>query len=95
MLGMSLAFWVVVFAIFMMGRRRSRWERWSRMNDGRYIGHGPWGHGPWGPPRGAELPSPERDAYVEQLETRVARLEERLDFTERLLADRHAGKVEP
>ena len=47
--------------------------------------------GPWGPPRGAELPSPDRDAYVEELETRVARLEERLDFTEKLLSERRPG----
>jgi hypothetical protein len=90
---MSLAFWVVVFALFMVGRRRSRWERWGRM-DPRYMGPGPWGQGPWGQQRGTELPSPDRDAYVEQLETRVARLEERLDFTEKLLADRHAEKIE-
>jgi hypothetical protein len=94
MLGMSLAFWVVLFAFFVMGRRRRRWERWARMNDPRYVGSGPWGPGPWGQPRSPELQSPERDAYVEQLETRVARLEERLDFTEKLLADRHAEKVE-
>jgi hypothetical protein len=90
MLGMSLAFWLVLFAFFVMGRRRRRWERWARMNDPRYVGSGPWGH-----PRSAELQSPDRDAYVEQLETRVARLEERLDFTEKLLADRHAEKAGP
>ena len=30
MLGMSVAFWVIVFAIFMGVRRRRRWERWAR-----------------------------------------------------------------
>lgn len=89
MWGMSLAFWVIVFAVFAMGRRRARWERWAWRNDPRFA-QGPWGRHP-----GAEIASPERDAYVEQLETRVARLEERLDFTEKLLAERPAQKIAP
>jgi hypothetical protein len=92
MLGMSVAFWVIVFAIFMGVRRRRRWERWARLGDPRWFGP----PGPWGPGghAGATLPSPDRDAYVEQLETRVARLEERLDFTEKLLAERPAAKID-
>jgi hypothetical protein len=80
MWGIPMAFWLVLIGLFVFARgRRRRWERWGRM-DPRYFGH-PWGERP-------SLQSPERDAYVEQLETRVARLEERLDFTERLLEER-------
>ena len=32
---------------------------------------------------------PEREEYIESLETRLSELEERLDFTERLLASRN------
>jgi hypothetical protein len=82
MWGLPIAFWLVVFAFFVLGGRRRRWERWGR-TDPRYF---PPGHA-WSQ-RGAELSPPERDTYVEQLETRVARLEERLDFTEKLLMEK-------
>jgi hypothetical protein len=73
---------LVVFAFFVLGSRRRRWERWGRMDPRSF----PPGHR-WSE-RGAELSPPERDGYVEQLETRVARLEERLDFTEKLLMEK-------
>ena len=67
-------FWLIAFLLFcMMARRRERWAH--------------------GFPRGAssrrdrELDD-QRD-YVDSLERRVADLEERLDFTERLLARRN------
>ena len=53
MLGIPLAFWLVAFAFFVVGRRRRRWERWAR-RDPRYFGHGPWG-----PPQSAEVSTPE------------------------------------
>jgi hypothetical protein len=81
-----MAFWLVLIGVFVFaGGRRRRWERWARM-DARYFHPGHVGH-PWGPEAG-RLASAERDSYVEQLETRVARLEERLDFTEKLLEER-------
>lgn len=43
------------------------------------------------PPRAAPRrrdPSPEQQDYIDALETRVSELENRLDFTERLLAER-------
>jgi len=64
------------------GRRMRRWERER--------------YGPWRPP----LPRPELDEavkarldLVDQLETRVSELENRLDFTERLLSERQATKA--
>jgi len=36
----------------------------------------------------------DQQQYIEALETRVSELEERLDFTERLLADRRAPSAE-
>jgi hypothetical protein len=90
--GIPMAFWLVMFAFFVIGgaRRRRRWARWSA--DRRF------GAPPWEQRQAAQLSSPERDAYIDQLETRVARLEERLDFTEKLLVDRskpeHPHKVE-
>ena len=92
MWGIPMAFWLVVFAFFVFGgARRRRRERWAR--DPRYFGAPPWAQ-----QQRAQVSSPDRDAYIDQLETRVARLEERLDFTEKLLVDRskadHAQKVE-
>jgi len=37
---------------------------------------------------------PDPQQYIDALETRVSELEERLDFTERLLADRRAPSAE-
>jgi hypothetical protein len=55
---------------------------------GRHWGYGHWRHGrPDGSPR-MEEELDEQRAHVETLERRVAELEERLDFTERLLASR-------
>jgi hypothetical protein len=89
MWGIPMAFWLVLigFFVFTSGRRR-RWERWAR-TDPRYF---PPGH-PWSQER-TSVHSAERDAYVEQLESRVARLEERLDFTEKLLVERSQQKAE-
>ncbi len=59
----------------------------------------PWGHGSrWRHRRGANVPDlPEefqtRLAAVDQLETRVAELESRLDFAERLLAERRTPEL--
>jgi hypothetical protein len=89
-------FWVVPLLIFAAVMRRRRWERWAMM--------GPQGYGPysawWGPGRHprrheqqarasrAEGDQDQQQAYIESLETRITQLEERLDFTERLLEGR-------
>ena len=38
--------------------------------------------------KGREDTAPDQQSYIDALETRVSELEERLDFTERLLAER-------
>lgn len=78
----SGVFWifVVLFIVFGPWRRgwRHRRERWGRGRDA--AGSTPE---PVSQPDRAV-----RDAQIEQLETRVAELESRLDFAERLLAPR-------
>ena len=66
-------FWLLPLVFFMMFMRRRRWERWHA----RRPGDGR-----------AERDAEQQRAYIDALETRVSQLEERLDFTERLLAGR-------
>jgi hypothetical protein len=76
------------------------WRRWERRRWGTV---GPRGYGPYSgwfdsgefygrrPPKieGKRRESvDDQQAYIDALETRVTELEERLDFTERLLAER-------
>lgn len=79
----SMTFLVLVIAFFVaVNHRRRRWDRG-------------WSEGPHHfPPQGGQawtrqqVPSPQRadlETYVDSLESRIAQLEERLDFTERLL----------
>ena len=80
--------WVVLLIVLFFfgpwrcGRRMRRWER------DRY---GPWRDGS----RRAELDEAVKTRLdlVDQLETRVSELENRLDFTERLLAERREQKA--
>ncbi|HEX3235754.1 MAG TPA: hypothetical protein VHR41_16265 [Gemmatimonadales bacterium] len=68
-------FWLVPLLFFFATRRR-RWSRWAP------------------PDRDVRLEMGKRledqASFVDALESRVAQLEERLDFTERLLAGRSA-----
>ena len=83
MWGFPLMFWMVVLLIYFVAiRPRRRWRRqchWQRLAT-----------------TGAEarpLPRVRDEArldVVDALESRIAELEERLDFTERLLAGRQA-----
>ena len=88
-------FWMVViwFAV-KIWRRRQR-ERWVTAGPGRYGRYSGWYDSsefrrPWS--RGIEVMGreklPDQQEYIDSLETRVSELEERLDFTERLLAER-------
>ena len=74
MWGFAWMFWLMPFLLFVMLARHRHGDRWAMA-------------GREGSPR-LERELDEHRVYVEGLERRVAELEERLDFTERLLADR-------
>jgi hypothetical protein len=75
MLGFAWMLWLIPFLFFCMMARQRRREHWARAI-------------PSSPPR-LERELDEQREYVDSLERRVAELEERLDFTERLLAQRN------
>ena len=75
MFGFWWMFWLIPLLLFCMMARRRRRERWTHAFPG-------------GASRGDWELDEQRD-YVDSLERRVAELEERLDFTERLLAGRN------
>jgi hypothetical protein len=77
--GFPWMFWLVPILFFVV-LKRHRWDRWSEAPTGRA-------------PRLQDELEAER-SYVDGLERRVAELEERLDFTERLLATRQDAPVE-
>ena len=77
MWGFAWMFWLVPFLLFMMMTRHRRRERWAMA-------------GAAMSPR-VERELDEQRTYVDSLERRVAELEERLDFTERLLAERSSA----
>lgn len=74
MWGFAWMFWLMPFLLFVMLTRHWRRDRWAAV-------------GRAGSPR-LERELDEHRVYVDGLERRVAELEERLDFTERLLAKR-------
>jgi hypothetical protein len=96
-------FWIVALVFWSMAaRRRQRWawRRWEMMGppswwygpDG--APGGPWSRGVRGRAGGRSAmparrePTDDEPSHVEALESRIAELEQRLDFTERLLAGR-------
>jgi hypothetical protein len=74
MWGFAWMFWLMPFLLFVMLKSQRRRERWIAAGAG-------------GSPR-LERELDEHRIYVDALERRVAELEERLDFSERLLAGR-------
>ena len=89
-------FWMALFAFWLMMSRRRRWHRWHRRGWEREALRETMREELRRELRGETLdrerppaarPAPD-PSYVEQLETRIAQLEERLDFTERLLEGR-------
>ena len=74
MWGFAWMFWLIPFLFFCMMTRHWRRERWA--------------HPRYHSTRTPRELDEQRD-YVDSLERRVADLEERLDFTERLLAQRN------
>jgi hypothetical protein len=84
MWGFAWMFWVVPLFLFVMMMRRRRWERWAMMRGG-YDRPGQ-GH-----ESALRREMEGQQSTIDSLETRIAQLEERLDFTERLLAGRKEG----
>ena len=86
----GMLFWLaILWFVFRAIRRR---ERWAMMGPRGYF-PGWYPRDPHDRSRGFERPArqePGEDqrSYIDSLETRVSELEERLDFTERLLASR-------
>jgi hypothetical protein len=86
----GMLFWILVLWFLIRAWRRP--QRW--------VPIGPWGYPGWYgrhryDPRDL-APAPkengDRQDYIDSLESRITELEERLDFTERLLAGRGEGK---
>lgn len=90
-------FWIVALFVLMFWSRRRRWaRRWAPIGPENYPPNG-WGfrqhvhNAGWGAPPQSATPRPltEPDAaLVESLESRIAGLEQRLEFAERMLAER-------
>ena len=95
-------FWILAVLFFVFASRRRRWHRrWAMAGPMGYARDGAWGPFGWtarGDGRDAEWPQrpqapatpqplaqPDR-TLVEALETRIAELETRLEFAERLMA---------
>lgn len=79
MMGGGWIFWLAPLLFFCLMTRHRRRERWD-----------------WDRPAGPrERALEEQRDYLESLERRVAELEERLDFTERLLAERNRTAATP
>ncbi len=92
-------FWLIVALAFLFTSRRRRWaRRWGMAGPMGYTQYGPFGWGPRGDARYGEwAPQPQMPAapqplaqsdrtLVESLESRIAELEQRLEFAERLMA---------
>lgn len=96
----GLIIWLLLPLFFMgLAVRRWQWRRWAMIEGARgyspYVWRDPseW----YGQPGRRFVPeqrpdSDQQQAIIDALETRVAELEERLDFTERLLEGRHSNK---
>jgi hypothetical protein len=76
MWGFGFMFWLVPLLLFSFAFRRRRW----------YASHAPQ---PWHDGADLRREVEEQRGTIERLESTVSQLEERLDFTERLLAGRH------
>jgi hypothetical protein len=82
MWGFAWMFWVVPLLFFVMMTRRWRCER-GGMRRG--------GYGRPGDESDLRREMESHRSTVDSLETRIAQLEERLDFAERLMAGRREG----
>jgi hypothetical protein len=76
MWGFPIVFWMFLIAFLVLGRGRRRWHRTAPPWERDYRSEG----------------RVQREDDLQLLEVRLARLEERLDFTEKLLAERGAQR---
>jgi len=98
--GKTMGFFGFLFWMAVIWFAVRTWRRWRRE---RWVTAGPRGHGSYSgwydssefySPRPREIAAnggeklQDQQAYIDSLESRVSELEERLDFTERLLASR-------
>ena len=80
MWGFAFMFWLVPLMLISFAFRRRRW-------------HGRYGPPPWADGADLRREIEAQRGTIERLESTVSQLEERLDFTERLLAGRHEASV--
>jgi hypothetical protein len=80
MWGFAFMFWLVPLLLFSFAFRRRRW-------------YGRQGPPPWADAGDLRREIESQRGTIERLESTVSQLEERLDFTERLLAGRHEAGV--
>ena len=76
----AFMFWLVPLLLFSFAFRRRR-------------GHGRYGSPPWAEAGDLRREIESQRGTIERLENTVSQLEERLDFTERLLAGRHEASA--
>jgi hypothetical protein len=96
----GMLFWIAVLWLVIRAWRRSSCLAINGPRDsGRYGGWYDSSEFYTSRPRRSEVKRRERphdqQAYIDSLETRVSELEERLDFTERLLAGRQQRSNQP
>jgi hypothetical protein len=90
---LGFVFWLVVLCLAFRAWNRWQRRRWMAVGPAGYTRFNGWyDSSEFYAPRKREMPtrdeSRDQQEYIEALESRVSDLEERLDFTERLLADR-------
>jgi hypothetical protein len=88
---LGMLFWIAVLWLVLRAWRRSHrwvavgprdyWPGWSRTRETDRPGRQIW----------AGSSTKSRDEYIDALETRLSDLEERLDFTEKLLAGKQGS----
>lgn len=91
-MSVSMMVLIVLAAVLVLGKRRRRYRYWPPRRGMEPLA--PPGESPWAQRHGAPGEAADLEGQMESLETRIARLEERLDFTERLLQGR-VEKKEP
>lgn len=95
----AFLFWLIPLFFFAMVTRRRRWERWAMMGPRDEMMMGGWRYrdryrADTALDHSARQELEQQQGYIEALETRVAELEARLDFTEQLVGQRSAPSAD-